>query len=130
MGGSRQYAESVSFARKIVKDIKDNELIFVGHSLGGGEVSADAFATGRDVITFNTAGVSSATKDVLQLDKMAKIDAYRVDGEIVGPAQGLIGLKADCNMHLLGAPPNKVLSTMCYPMLLTMPYLFLLKTKI
>lgn len=112
-GSSPQYQQSVDNARTISGELKGSELTFVGHSLGGGLASANALATGRDAITFNAAGLTDATKTNLGLNQNANIDAYRVSGEIVGVAQGLVGLKAEGTMHTLGAQSylQQVMST-------------------
>ena len=75
LGSSKQYDESLYNASKISRDLSktNSELTFVGHSLGGGEAAANAFATGRDAITFNAAGVSPFT---MGKNNNSQIDAY------------------------------------------------------
>jgi RHS repeat-associated protein len=101
-GSAPQYKQSVDNARAISNELGSAELTFTGHSLGGGLASANSLATGRDGITFNAAGLTGATKSALGLNHSANIDAYRVSGEIVGVAQGLVGLRAEGTMHTLG----------------------------
>ena len=60
-GASAEYAESIDNARSLNKSIGEEELTFVGHSQGGGEAAANSYATGREAITFNAAGVSQLT---------------------------------------------------------------------
>ena len=103
-GTSEQYAQSVDNARTISGDLKGSELTFVGHSLGGAEAAANAEATGRDAVTFNAAGLSDATKTNLGLNKSATIDNYDVKGQILAPAQGLIGLKPEGTNHIINVP--------------------------
>ena len=59
---SSQYAKSISNAKAISKSLGDAELIFTGHSLGGGTASVNAIVTGKQALTFNAAGISFATK--------------------------------------------------------------------
>lgn len=55
---SSQYDQAGALARDVMKATGGN-VIFVGHSLGGGLASAAAYATGGRAITFNAAGLSS-----------------------------------------------------------------------
>ncbi len=61
-GLSKQYSEATINARNASKGLKDEELTFVGHSLGGGLAVLSSFKTGRLAITFNPAGVSPITE--------------------------------------------------------------------
>lgn len=102
-GNSNQYNESVSFSRKLSDQLPDNEMTFIGYSKGGGQAAAGALATGRNAVTFNAAGLSRATKNLLLLHESAQIENYRVGGEILGPLQGLIGIKAEGTTHTVGS---------------------------
>lgn len=74
LGASEQYDQSVENASKISEAIGDDaQLTFVGHSLGGGEATANAYATGRDAVTFNAAGVSDFTQ---KENPDSQVDAY------------------------------------------------------
>jgi hypothetical protein len=74
---SIQYNQSVENARKISGVLgRSFELTFVGHSLGGGEAAANAYATGRTAITFNAAGLSNQSISRYGLHMNAKIEAY------------------------------------------------------
>jgi len=54
---SKQYDQAVVLARKL--NIRfDGNVVFTGHSLGGGLASAAAMATGGNAVTFNAAGLS------------------------------------------------------------------------
>jgi len=80
LGISGQYKLSMDNAKAINEQLNPGEqLSFAGHSLGGGEAAANAFATGRDAITFNAAGVSRLTrnkKKESELTSKSTIDAY------------------------------------------------------
>jgi RHS repeat-associated protein len=94
LGVSAQYKQSVDNARKISNELKktDSELTYTGHSLGGGEAAANAYATGRDAITFNAAGVSATTVRANGgtagvLGKDFNIDAYYMLSDPLNDAQ-------------------------------------------
>ena len=58
-GLSGQYTQSVQNAQLLDEVVRNDELIFVGHSLGGGLASNNAIVTSkRHAITFNAAGLS------------------------------------------------------------------------
>ena len=61
IGISPQYNLSTFNANSLSLSIGKSELSFVGHSLGGGLAAANAYATGREAITFNPSGLSNAT---------------------------------------------------------------------
>ncbi|MDB5133275.1 MAG: rnaSA3 [Mucilaginibacter sp.] len=104
LGLSKQYAESVSFARKLSDQLRNSELTMVGFSKGGSEAAADALATGRDAITFNAAGVSGLTKESLQLNQSAKIDNYTTKGQILDNLGfKVLGLGAEGTQHSIGS---------------------------
>ena len=100
LGLSKQYDFSIEQARNLVATLKNQEITFTGHSLGGGEAAANALATNKVAITFNAAGVGIMTKYEHGLlgRSESKISAFRVSGEIVGPLQGFVGSKADGNL--------------------------------
>lgn len=55
-----QYKQAISLARQVHR-ATDGNVLFVGHSLGGGLASAAAVATGSRAITFNAAGLHPNT---------------------------------------------------------------------
>ena len=66
-GLSQQYHNAANNAKKLSNILKNKELNYVGHSLGGGEAALNSLLTygegkGRKAFTFNAAGVSNATK--------------------------------------------------------------------
>ena len=94
---SAQYDQSVNNAREISRQLSktDSELTFIGHSLGGGEAAANAFATGRDAITFNPAGLSNLS--ILRyygLENMnvSQIDAYVMKTDPLNYGQNEFGI--------------------------------------
>ena len=75
-GASPQHRIARDIATEVSSEFEDVELSFVGHSLGGSLAAACAYATGRDAMTFNAAGLSPATIASLGLTKVAKVDAF------------------------------------------------------
>jgi len=58
---SKQYNEAMDLSKKIDKAYPDDEVVFVGHSKGGGEAAAAGTITGRPTYTYNSAGLSEET---------------------------------------------------------------------
>ncbi|OTA14746.1 phospholipase A [Xenorhabdus vietnamensis] len=56
----KQYNQAVELAYKALKVFGEN-VIFTGHSLGGGLATVAALATGKPAVIYNSAGVSDAT---------------------------------------------------------------------
>ena len=73
LGSSEQYSIAMNNAKVLVRELKNQELTFVGHSLGGGLAAASAYATNGRAMTFNAAGVSPLT---VNKTSKARIDAY------------------------------------------------------
>ena len=76
-----QYDQAQSIAKYLSKKYRNCNLIFVGHSLGGGLASTMSRITGLDAITFN----SSALKNPKYkgVENSSKIAAYITDGDIL-----------------------------------------------
>ena len=62
-------------------ELKNSELTFVGHSLGGGLAAAASMATGRAAITFNRASVSERTKSINKLGTIQNVTDYQIIGK-------------------------------------------------
>lgn len=74
---AKQYEQSIAIARSLSKE-HDN-LIFIGHSLGGGLASANSRATGCDAITFN----ASALNNRYNYGVKSRIVSYISNGDIL-----------------------------------------------
>ena len=90
-GAAPQYHTAIYNARTLSNELGDNELTFVGHSLGGGEAIASSMATGRAAITFNPAAVSGLTKQFEGLNKVPDVVNYRAVGTKIGIGNIRIG---------------------------------------
>ena len=62
LGLSAQYSLAAKNATAISNQLGDIELTYTGHSLGGGLAALESNLTRRPAITFNAAGVGTATK--------------------------------------------------------------------
>ncbi|MBP5771952.1 MAG: hypothetical protein J6W75_11490 [Bacteroidaceae bacterium] len=131
-GDSEQYRQSVETAVQIKSILGDQELTYLGHSLGGGLASANALKTGDPAITFNAAGLSAQTKQALQLNNKADITAYVVHNEFLNNSQALIGLRAEGRISYLPSVPLSIFPCVSRPAISaayhTMTYLKLIST--
>lgn len=81
---STHYAKAQQIGHELVQSQGRDNVVFVGHSLGGGLASAAAIATGSKATTFNPAGLHRNTVPGRDYAKAASdINAYIVDGEIL-----------------------------------------------
>jgi len=97
-GLAEQYKQSTDNAGIISNALGNQELTFIGHSLGGGLAAANAMKTGRDAITFNAASVTLFTRFMDVLPYTPKIDAYIVKGEILlDRVQSSLGMNMRAN---------------------------------
>ncbi|MBM3967451.1 MAG: hypothetical protein FJ308_20710, partial [Planctomycetes bacterium] len=89
-GGTAQYDYAIEDAKKVVAENPNNEIIFVGHSLGGGLATSAAAVTGRNAVTFNAAGVHPHTvgrygASLTGINYL--VNAFRVKGEFLSTLQ-------------------------------------------
>ncbi|AXP80827.1 tRNA3(Ser)-specific nuclease WapA precursor [Mariniflexile rhizosphaerae] len=61
IGSSEQYAQALKVSTRLSVYLGQQELTFVGHSLGGGQANYSSLATGRLSITFDPAWLSQAS---------------------------------------------------------------------
>ncbi|MBT2747225.1 MULTISPECIES: Mbeg1-like protein [unclassified Lysobacter] len=92
-----QYNQAVTLAKEAEAAFGDN-VVFTGHSLGGGLASTAALATGNTAVTFNAAGLSNDTlrdlgftpHDARSQAEDGQIRRYNVDGDpLTGAQQGV-----------------------------------------
>ena len=98
IGASEQYSISKENAELISAAIGEQELTFVGYSLGGGLAATNAYTTGRSAMTFNAAWVSPLTIAPWNR-KDAKIDAYVHVLDELNCVQQYYGVRANGNIH-------------------------------
>jgi len=98
VGDSPQYDLALDIAGQLSARIGEagGRLMFVGHSLGGGEATLNALATGHPAIVFNPAGLSVITMaknhaDQTQADKL--ITNFITDNDVLNWMQ-------DCASHI------------------------------
>jgi len=115
---SKQYQQAQALALKAQKAFGSN-VVFTGHSLGGGLASAAALTTGNPAVTYNAAGLSDETIRALgkspyearQQADAGQIRAYQVDGDpLTGVQDDVPGLNAipDALGHELNLKGPKV----------------------
>ncbi|WP_436396278.1 lipase family protein [Acidithiobacillus ferriphilus] len=85
---TRQYnVDAYKLARALAK-VAGNNVVFTGHSLGGGLAALEAYITGDPAVTFDAAGLSAATKAQDQANQSAAVVNVDVNGEFLGQMQG------------------------------------------
>ncbi len=92
---SAQYNRAIDLGRQAVSAFGADNVVFTGHSLGGGLASAASLATGNPAVTFNAAGVGNETLDQLHLTREQANDQasgglirrYNVENDILTGAQ-------------------------------------------
>ena len=67
LGSSKQYEDAIKLGQEVYKALGGN-VVFIGHSLGGGEAAASAYKTGGQAITFNPAALSRRTKQNYEIN--------------------------------------------------------------
>ena len=111
-----QYNKAVDLAKKAEVAFGDGNVIFTGHSLGGGLASTAALAVDATAVTFNSAGPSNDTLRDLgfspnetrnELEDSGQVRHYIVDGDPLNLAQSDIPALP---VPLLGplSPPDAV----------------------
>ncbi len=90
---TRQYEQAVALAKRAEQVFGKGNVVFTGHSLGGGLASAAMVATGAPGVTFNAAGLSDSTLRSLGVDtpnavrqdlaSSGQIRRYNVEGDLL-----------------------------------------------
>jgi len=84
---SASYAKALEIGKVVGRT--DADVVFTGHSLGGGLASEAAIASGREADTFNAAGLAEGTVDAARAvaasagREVAPVQAWHVRGEIL-----------------------------------------------
>lgn len=79
---TKQYNQAISLAKKAEVAFGDGNVVFTGHSLGGGLASAGALATDASAVTFNAAGLSNETLRGLGFNPNAVRDQVADSGQV------------------------------------------------
>ena len=98
-GESKQYEEALDYAKELQTRYRGQNIIFVGHSQGGGEAAYCAYNLGTRAETYNPAGLSIFTKYKGGYKKGAHIDAYVFSTDILNTLQSAVGIETDGNVH-------------------------------
>lgn len=97
---SAQYNQAIALANKVAVAYGSENVVFTGHSLGGGLATAASLATGSTAVTFNSAGVGPETLDQLGLSHSVasqtasdgQVRRYNVENDALTNAQEGSGL--------------------------------------
>jgi len=92
-----QYEQATSLAHAVFNKTHGN-VVFVGHSLGGGLASAAAYATGGRAITFNASGLSYRYRT----NRAPSIRAHYVRGDILSLLQDFSPLPDTAGVRING----------------------------
>lgn len=108
---SGQYQDAIALAKTAEQVFGDGNVVFTGHSLGGGLASAGALATDAPGVTFNAAGLSDQTLEALGFNPNAVRGQAADDGQVrryIVNGDPLNGAQQDLPMiPLLNiSPPN------------------------
>ena len=108
---SKQYRKAVTESRRLKDKYPDKEIVFVGHSLGGGLASAQALEVGEKAYTFNAAALQGLYRGQFKNAERGLIDSFSIEGEVLNSNQdsGLVGIvaaPAKIIVNLLGLNRN------------------------
>ncbi|MBU2760031.1 hypothetical protein [Acidithiobacillus sulfurivorans] len=91
-------------AYKLAKALTNgHNVVFTGHSLGGGLAALEARITGDPAVTFDSAGVSTSTLEATGASDPATIVNLEVNGQLLGQVQGH-SLRSDFSCMLQNEP--------------------------
>jgi hypothetical protein len=82
-GASRDMINSINYAVQFVNNHPEASITFVGHSKGGAEAAANAVATKRNAILFNTARPNYGAYGLNSSAYEGTMTSYVVRGEIL-----------------------------------------------
>jgi hypothetical protein len=108
-----QYRDAVALGEAAQRAFGEGNVVFTGHSLGGGLASAAALATGTPGVTFNASGLSDQTLESLGFNPNAVRDQAAESGQLrryIVNGDPLNGAQQDLPIiPILGmSPPNAV----------------------
>ena len=117
VGGGAEYELAIEQARVVINDPANQgkQIVFVGHSLGGGLATAASAVFQRPGVTFNGAGAHPWTVSAYggNLDNINQlVESYRVQGEFLSTIQdslsitGLLMPNSQGTPYWLPADPN------------------------
>lgn len=107
VGLSLQYEQALTYGKELKEKYDPRNIVFVGHSQGGGEAAYCAYNLGLRAETYNPAGLSLFTRlKHKTVSREAKINAYVFSTDILNFFQTKIGvfagsIRADGNIHYI-----------------------------
>ncbi|HHV29376.1 MAG TPA: DUF2974 domain-containing protein [Clostridium sp.] len=99
-GKSEDMINSLKYAKEFVKEHRNSNITFVGHSKGGAEAAGNAVLTNRNAMIFNPATVFLEAYGLKKSDYDAEMTAYIVEDEILNNIFGLISIPIDTAVYL------------------------------
>lgn len=94
IGAQADYYDQAMGIARAVNTATGGQVAFTGHSLGGGMAVAASAVTGREAVTFNSAGMHPETaarfladSGTVAFDTAGLVDAFQVDGDILTSLQ-------------------------------------------
>ena len=111
-----QYIQAIEIAQKLVQRLGGDNVMFVGHSLGGGLAAIASIVTGCTAITYNPAALSPATVLYLKTKgygyDTSHIYRYIMDNDPITKYQGMESEGARLNVHNYTHGDAHAISTM------------------
>lgn len=101
-GVSKQYEEALNFARCLKHEYPNKTIVYVGHSLGGGEAAYCAYNMDGKAEIYNPAGLSPLTK-IRCNSSAASISAYVFSTDILNKLQAAVGIEPNGDVHYIPA---------------------------
>ena len=95
VGKSEDVIKSIAIVQKFCEEHPDSKVTFVGHSKGGAEATANALATNRNAIVFNTATLNEKAYDLDQSKYRANMTVFTVEGEVLSVLFGPMSTPVD-----------------------------------
>ncbi|WP_174989919.1 lipase family protein [Pandoraea aquatica] len=89
---SKQYEEAINWAKSLARHYPPQQLVFTGHSLGGGLASAQTSVVRHSTaVTFDTAGLHNSTvARHAAVPAWSRVKAYYVEGELLSVIQEML----------------------------------------
>jgi hypothetical protein len=117
---TEQYNNAMELSKMINKELSEEEVIFAGHSKGGGEAAAAGTITGRPTYTYNSAGLSEKT-----VSRYSQGDSSLKDSKHIialNATTDILSMAQDGRFFIAGAISNiPVLGTLVAPVVAKIP---------
>lgn len=99
-GKSKDMDKSIAYAEEFKRRHPNDYVVFIGHSKGGAEATANAVVTNSDAIVFNPASVNLGAYRVNTSEYKGNVTNYVVKGDILNDTEGQIIKPVDNTVYL------------------------------